>query len=867
MEDTNFNKFICYILNYINAPDDRVVYINHENKFMQRNYTDDGRGVFKSPVDYPSALDKSVNDAAVAAGAKIEIAAGAIRAARAVADVDDVDAADANLKLITDLNNIKQYFNFKQLPKYILGDTNEKLDVSKCIFNTFNLIKTYFDAKKWYLQQYQDFTNSRSYLNPYFNSETTRTFYGGFDVEYDVTAEKVEDTTYDKLLANVLKDIIYMVSDDTESIDSFDGITLYILTKINHYLAKRYAVLSLDNSKGNLPNALKKYAEAVAYDNEFLNNFTYYTGEINTDDYPRYYQKELLELLNAGSATIKKDDMTSFQLITTTEEDLDNIVRDDMQIIQYIAYYNYLTWYKSYFKDDEPYNNVYNKVKETGNLLNQIRQNLIYIITKNKISTLTEKNVKTIYDKITFETSFDKYDTDIKNIIKYVISAILGAAATGVAIANAADPPANVNDNNVVARATANVGRTAADTADLIRDIDSQDIKEAIQIAAAAAAGAAYDFKNVAAAAGRAAADAGHAAADAIDNSVAIGAARAVLGASDGAAANTALKIAKNAIINDHHAMTIDTEDAAKTAATAITDMRIGNDTEKYNIYATIYAAVVMTNNNVLNKIVNTNMNNIKDANMRITIQSCIKNSIVYKNEEFIKTKINTSIYTIDNRENINEQIRRINDKYKQNHIAMLFKLIKSKTKKYTKNRSSSVYQSPTFTYSVTPINIRPLVYKRATETDLSNYAAQIASDSFINSNQLPTIPDFKSIDKVIGLLGGAPDINNSSNVYRTIFNKILNALNAKKIKLNDSDREIVDKKLNDLEEIEQYLKSTLSDYAKYASVTHEKKTVVSNTEIRNFLNDYENKLKEYNKKSASVVRFIGRLTPYLYSY
>ena len=174
MEDTNFNKFICYILNYINAPDNRVVYINHENKFMQRNYIND-RGVSKSPVDYPSALDKSVNDARIGAALKIEIAAGAAGAA------DDVAAANANLKLITDLNNIKQYFNFKQLPKYILGDTNEKLDVSKCIFNTFNLIKTYFDAKKWYLQQYQIFTNSRSYLNPYFNSETTRTFYGGFD--------------------------------------------------------------------------------------------------------------------------------------------------------------------------------------------------------------------------------------------------------------------------------------------------------------------------------------------------------------------------------------------------------------------------------------------------------------------------------------------------------------------------------------------------------------------------------------------------------------------------------------------------------------------------------------------------------------
>ena len=82
-----------------------------------------------------------------------------------------------------------------------------------------------------------------------------------------------------------------------------------------------------------------------------------------------------------------------------------------------------------------------------------------------------------------------------------------------------------------------------------------------------------------------------------------------------------------------------------------------------------------------------------------------------------------------------------------------------------------------------------------------------------------------------------------------------------------EDNRDKVNTKLNDLEEIEQYLKSTLSDYAKYASVTHQKGTMVGYNDVKDFLNDYENKLREYNKKSASVVRFIGRLTPYLYSH
>lgn len=857
MEDTNFNKFICYILNYINAPDNRVVYINHENKFMQRDYTNDGRGVFKSPVDYPSALDKSVNDARIDGALKIEIAAGAADA-----------AAAANFKLITDLNNIKQYFNFKQLPKYILGDTNEKLNVSKCIFNTFNLIKTYFNAKIWYLQQYQNFTNSKS-SSYYFNSKTTGPFYGGFDVKYDDTQEKISDKTYDQFLANVLKDIIYMVSDDTESIQSFDGITLFILSKINHYLAKRYAVLSLNKANGKLPEALKKYGEAGAYDTEFLEKFTFYDKNIEINNYPRYYQRELLKLFNKGKGINTTDDISSYQLVTTTEKLIPEITEDNISIIKYIEYYNYLIWYQPYFKNNTEYDTVYNAFKNNGNL-NQVRQNLIYAITKNSISTLTEKKVKKIYDNINFATHFDEYDEPISNVIKTIISGILAAGAAG------ADAGAGA------AAAGAGAAGTNAANAVNFDGIAVDDIKNAIKVAAGAAGGAVYNFKNAIAAGVAAGAGAG---------------ADAVAGADADAAGvkEAARKIIKdvnvtdaahNAVVAASVAITAAAADAAARAAAgaaAAADAAVGAvaagaaagagaraNTNNYKAYATAFAAKIMTSDSVLEKILNSDMNKIDKKSIKTLIQNAINNSIIYKDENEIKKQINNTVVSItDIKAVLNNQIKSINDKYKKNHIAMLFKLIKSKTKNYTKNNSSNVYQSPTISYSVTPINIKPLVYKRATETDLSNYAAQIASDSFLHSNKLSAIPEIKTLkdtSSIIGpmMIGGSTNINNSSNVYRVIFDSILKKLNANNIKLDERDKEIVDQKLNELEEIEDYLKSTLSDYAKYASVSHPKGQIISYEEVHKFVTEYENKLREYNKNSAHMLKFIGKLTRYL---
>ena len=193
--------------------------------------------------------------------------------------------------------------------------------------------------------------------------------------------------------------------------------------------------------------------------------------------------------------------------------------------------------------------------------------------------------------------------------------------------------------------------------------------------------------------------------------------------------------------------------------------------------------------------------------------------------------------------------------------VVRLFNTIKP----FLKKQPTVFYQTPITTYTYNPTNIRPLIYRRASEYDLSNFATQIASDAFLNKNKLPVIYDFEKVTAPIAAVGGCSDVNNSSNVYRTIYVKILNILNAKRITLDNGDKTAIETKLNELEQTENYLKERLGDYAKYVSATQDKDKTIQYSDVQKFLNEYEDKIKQYNINSAKIVRFISRLTPYLY--
>lgn len=253
------------------------------------------------------------------------------------------------------------------------------------------------------------------------------------------------------------------------------------------------------------------------------------------------------------------------------------------------------------------------------------------------------------------------------------------------------------------------------------------------------------------------------------------------------------------------------------------------------------------------------------------------KDTTPYKNSDFDKLKVYDGTYDDNDYKlyyqkeildtmNINvtktkskdAECRDLFDKF---NIVRLFNTIKP----FLKKQPTVFYQTPITTYTYNPTNIRPLIYRRASEYDLSNFATQIASDAFLNKNKLPVIYDFEKVTAPIAAVGGCSDVNNSSNVYRTIYVKILNILNAKRITLNNKDKEAIETKLNELEQTENYLKERLGDYAKYVSATQDKDKTIEYSDVQKFLNDYEDKIKQYNINTAKIIRFIGRLTPYLY--
>ena len=265
---------------------------------------------------------------------------------------------------------------------------------------------------------------------------------------------------------------------------------------------------------------------------------------------------------------------------------------------------------------------------------------------------------------------------------------------------------------------------------------------------------------------------------------------------------------------------------------------------------------------------------------VKVTIDTSDKNTTPYKNSEFNDLKVYDGTYDDDDYklyyqkemlDIMNIQINKTTDK-KDGSCSDLFNKtdftvvrLFNTIKPFLKKQPTVFYQTPITTYTYNPTNIRPLIYRRASEYDLSNFATQIASDAFLNKNKLPIIYDFEKVTAPIAAVGGCSDVNNSSNVYRTIYVKILNILNAKRITLDNGDKTAIETKLNELEQTENYLKERLGDYAKYVSATQDKDKTIEYSDVQKFLNEYEDKIKRYNSDSAKIVRFISRLTPYLY--
>ena len=326
-----------------------------------------------------------------------------------------------------------------------------------------------------------------------------------------------------------------------------------------------------------------------------------------------------------------------------------------------------------------------------------------------------------------------------------------------------------------------------------------------------------------------------------------------------------------------------------------LTSQFIGGDPLKYDeflqsvikVFMSLLNKEMLTKDKLIMYVLSKINYYIAKQYVKVTIDDSDKNTTPYKNSEFNDLKVYDGTYDDDDYklyyqkemlDIMNIRVDKITNKEDQNfnlcsnlfntsfdnpnyNIIKLFNTIKP----FLKKQPTVFYQTPITTYTYNPTNIRPLIYRRASEYDLSNFATQIASDAFLNKNKLPVIYDFEKVTAPIAAVGGCSDVNNSSNVYRTIYVKILNILNAKRITLDNRDKTTIETKLNELEQTENYLKERLGDYAKYVSATQDKDTTVDYSKVKQFLNEYEDKIKQYNINSAKIVRFISILTPYLY--
>lgn len=131
--------------------------------------------------------------------------------------------------------------------------------------------------------------------------------------------------------------------------------------------------------------------------------------------------------------------------------------------------------------------------------------------------------------------------------------------------------------------------------------------------------------------------------------------------------------------------------------------------------------------------------------------------------------------------------------------------------------------------------NIKDLLEKY----DISYLMNQHIIDQFFKVNTLKQIPKFKAIIKKSG---GSSDIN----IYCQMLLNIANKLKLKNISINERDITAFNNKLNKIETIKNELQELVYQVLK--------------TKDKDKINEYNNKLTEYNKENHNIIKFLNQL-------
>ena len=134
--------------------------------------------------------------------------------------------------------------------------------------------------------------------------------------------------------------------------------------------------------------------------------------------------------------------------------------------------------------------------------------------------------------------------------------------------------------------------------------------------------------------------------------------------------------------------------------------------------------------------------------------------------------------------------------------------------------------------------NIKELLEKY----DINHLMNQDIINQFFKVNTLKQIPKFKLLTKS----GGSSDIN----IYHQMLLNIVNKLKLKNISINERDITAFNNKLNKIESI----KNELQELVNQVLITNDKDKI----------NDYNNKLTEYNKENHNIIKFLNQLNKFI---
>ena len=717
--------------------------------------------------------------------------------------------------VIDNLLKYQKYFNIQSLPKYKI--TGDKIDLQITIPNIFNCIRESFDVENWYYDRIRNRKeeNDKKYVNYLSKGMITnkelmnRTFFGGdpasdLTIANNIILNTKYYSSYDLLLVNVLINFCYILNDDYYL--SPNTLTMFVLSKI-HYLIGKYYVINCNY-----------YKTIKQLDNKILNLFAINDSKSN---YLSYYQNDISQFFNFKFAYTEMDNYMSRMLI------LNNVLFYLPNIINII----------------EQIPNDY-----TNTIIKIYNDVLIFIISKKQQKEIADTQlILKEYVLIKLLISISIYTLTTAKW-KKPTAAAAAAASTAAAVTKAAVAVTKATEEAATA---AEEAATAAEEARAAR----------AEAAKAATAAEAARAKAVKAARAKAAEEAAEAAVEAAEEAVAARAARAKAAEAAKKLIEKILTIIDN--IKDN-ALKISIKNQATNIKNAIDDNAATLDnTKEYanNINNSITMAITTIKNNILTTLKD---NTIKYVHEILKIYDKVEDYDIDSMKRFfnnnkpmiksfkdflIDNKYVISVGSIDTLFNKLQNDPFTNpitlDEYnvlqKGNVMFMtaVFKTIEKNLRaKYyypIKFKSNVPRYTP---YPVIPTkiaNIKDLLEKY----DISYLMNQHIIDQFFKVNTLKQIPKFKTIIKKSG---GSSDIN----IYCQMLLNIANKLKLKNISINERDITAFNNKMNKIETIKNELQELVNQVLK--------------TKDKDKINEYNNKLTEYNKENHNIIKFLNQL-------